>query len=83
MLNTMLYGIIHNMDNLTFEFVVYILHACAYKWAVLPSVAYKKLSDSGCISQLLVPYYDALHTQGTQYIVSDVEDYLCARGYKI
>ena len=74
---------ISTMDNQTFEFVVYILHACAHRWAVLPSAAYKKLSDSGCINQLLVPYYDVLHTQGTQYIVSDVEDYLCNRGYKI
>ena len=53
------------------------------KWSELPSAVYKKLNDSDCISKLLVPYYDSLHTQGTQYAVGDVEDYLSARGYKI
>lgn len=71
------------MDKLAFEFVIYILHACSQKWAQLPSAVYKKLNESGCINKLLVPYYDSLHTQGTQYIVGDVEDYLFARGYKI
>ena len=71
------------MDKDSFEFVIYILHACANKWSQLPSAVYKKLKESNCINQLLVPYYDVLHTQGTQFVVSDVEDYLSARGIAI
>ncbi len=71
------------MNKETFEFVVYMLHACADKWSQLPSTVYKKLKDSGCISKLLVPYYDILHTQGTAFIVGDIEDYLSARGISV
>ena len=71
------------MNQDTFEFVIYILHACANKWGLLPSAAYKKLKSVNCISGLLVPYYDSMHTQGTQYIVHEVEEYLSSRGVAI
>ncbi len=71
------------MSKDTFEFVIYMLHACADKWSQLPSVVYKKLQDSECISKLLVPYYDILHTQGTAFVVGDIEDYLAARGISV
>ena len=71
------------MSRDTFEFVIYMLHACADKWSQLPSVVYKKLKESDCISKLLVPYYDILHTQGTAFVVGDIEDYLAARGIAV
>ena len=67
------------MTKDVFEFVIYILHACANKWGELPVTVYNKLKNSNCISELLVPFYDVLHTQGTAFIVSDVEDFLKAR----
>lgn len=63
----------------SFEFVVYMIHACANKWNRLPSVVYKILKDSGCIQKFLVPNYDILHTQGTDFVVSDIEEYLNVR----
>lgn len=71
------------MKKETFEFLIYIFHACAEKWSILSSAVYKKLKDSNCISELLIPYYDILHTQGTSFIVGDIEDFLCARGFSI
>ncbi|MDD7417562.1 MAG: DUF3791 domain-containing protein [Treponemataceae bacterium] len=71
------------MSKDTFEFVIYMLHACADKWKKLPSVVYKKLKESDCIEKLLVPYYDILHTQGTAFVVSDIEEYLVTRGFSI
>ena len=71
------------MSKDTFEFVIYMLHACADKWSQLPSVVYKKLKDSDCINKFLVPYYDILHTQGTALVVGDIEDYLIARGISV
>ena len=71
------------MSKDTFEFVIYMLHACAEKWSLLPSAVYKKLKDSDCIQKLLVPYYDILHTQGTAFIIGDIEDYLSARGASV
>lgn len=63
----------------SFEFVVYMIHACANKWNRLPSVVYKILKDSGCIQKFLVPNYDILHTQGADFVVSDIEEYLNVR----
>ena len=71
------------MSKETFEFIIYMLHACANKWGKRPSAVYKKLSDSDCINQLLIPYYNVLHTQGTAFIVGDIEDYLSARGIAV
>ena len=71
------------MSKDTFEFVIYMFHACEDKWSQLPSVVYKKLKDSDCINKLLIPYYDILHTQGTAFVVGDIEDYLAARGNSI
>ena len=74
---------LRNLDKDTFEFVIYMIHACADKWSQLPSVVYKKLKDSDCIDNLLVPYYDIFKTQVSDFIVYDIEDYLAARGISI
>ncbi len=68
------------MDKESFSFVMYIIHACANKWGLMPSEVYQKLQSVGCIGNYLVPYYDILHTQGTGYIVDDIEKYLEVRG---
>lgn len=68
------------MNQDSFSFVVYIIHACANKWRSTPSEVYQRLKDSGCIDNLLVRDYDVLHTQSSSYVVSDVEDFLKARG---
>ena len=43
----------------------------------------QKIEKEGCVSKYLVPFYDVLHTQGVQYLVSDIEDYLKIRGVTI
>ncbi len=71
------------MDKDSFSFVVYIIHACAHKWNMMPSLVYQKLQSAGCIAGYLVPHYDILHTQGTGCVVDDVEKYLEVRGVVI
>ena len=71
------------MNKESFSFVVYIIHACANKWDMLPSKVYQKLQNAECIDRYLVPHYDILHTQGTDYIVDDIEKYLEVRGIAI
>ena len=71
------------MNKDSFSFVVYMIHACAGKWNMLPSEVYRKLQSAGCIEHYLVPHYDILHTQGTGYVVSDIEEYLELRGVAI
>jgi len=59
------------------------IHACADRWRKLPSDVYRLLKKSGCIDQYLVPNYEILHTQGTEYVVDDIREYLDIRGVKI
>ena len=71
------------MDKETFSFVVYMIHACAGRWKKLPSEIYHLLKSSGCIDQYLVPLYDILHTQGTEFVVDDIKEYLSVRGVRL
>ena len=52
------------------------IHACAGRWKKLPSEIYHSLKSTGCIDQYLVPLYDILHTQGTEFVVDDIVEYL-------
>lgn len=71
------------MDKDSFSFVVYIIHACANKWNMMPSLVYEKLKSVECIERYLVPHYEILHTQGTEYVVDDVKKYLEVQGVAI
>ena len=71
------------MNRDSFSFVVYMIHACSGKWNISPSEVYRKLQSAGCIENYLVPHYDILHTQGTAYVVSDIEEYLELRGVAV
>ena len=71
------------MSKESFAFVIYMIHACADRWRKAPSDVYKLLQQSGCIDNYLVPHYDILHTQGTDYIIDDVKEYLGIRGVKV
>lgn len=74
---------IENMNQESFSFVVYIIHACAGKWGILPLEVYRKMKRAECIDRYLIPFYDILHTQGTGYLVDDVKEYLENRGVMI
>ena len=68
------------MSKITFEFVIYMIHVCANRWNQSPSAVYRKLKETGCIGGYLVPCYDVLHTQSSQFVVDDIEEYLRVRG---
>lgn len=71
------------MTKEIFSFVIYMIHACARRWDMLPSEVYRKLRHSGCIDDYLVRHYEVLHTQGTEYLVDDIQTYLKTRGVAI
>ena len=68
------------MTETTAEFVIYIINAIANAQNLYPSHVYKVLHDTGCIQKYLVPFYDILHTMGTESIINDVQTYLSQRG---
>ena len=71
------------MNENTFPFVIYMIHACANRWNRTPKQVYRKLKDVDCIDRYLVPHYDILHTQGTDYLVDDIQEYLSVRGESV
>ena len=64
------------MDENSFSFTIYMIHACANRWNVAPSRVYQALKKSRCLDRYLIPSYDILHTQSTDYVVQDIEEYL-------
>lgn len=64
------------MDENSFSFTIYMIHACANRCNVAPSRVYQALKRSGCLDWYLIPCYDILHTQSTDYVVQDIEEYL-------
>lgn len=44
-----------------------------------PKEVYQKIEQEGCISKFLVPLYDILHTQSTDFVVQDIHDYMANR----
>ena len=68
------------MDENNFSYAVYMIHACANRWNVAPSQVYQALKKSGCLERYLIPCYDILQTQSTDYVVQDIEEYLEERG---
>lgn len=64
------------MNEDSFSFVVYMIHACADRWNTTPAKVYQAIKKSGCLDEYLVPYYDVLHTQSTDYVVQDIGEYL-------
>ena len=62
------------------EFVIYMIHCCANKLNIPPATVYKKLKEADCIRAYLVPHYEILHTQSSEYIMNDIQQYLKKRG---
>ena len=71
------------MTKENFSFIIYLIHACANRWNQMPSEVYQKLRRTDCIGAYLIPHYDILHTQGTEYLVEDIKTYLETRGVAV
>ena len=71
------------MSKDCFEFVVYIIHACARKWHRTPMEIYQIIEEKGCVSKYLVPLYDILHTQSVGFVVNDIQEYMANRGVNL
>ena len=67
------------MKKEVLEFIVYMIHACSKKWGISPAMVYRKLEEKNCIKKYLIPHYEILHTQGTGFVVEDIEEYIRIR----
>lgn len=71
------------MNDEIFSFVIYLIHACSDLWNVSPSKVYNALKKSSCLKKYLIPNYEILHTQSTQYLVEDISEYLKIRNVSV
>ncbi len=67
------------MTKDTYTFIIYMIHICSKRWHISPSRVYGLLKKSGCLTSFLIPNYDILHTQSSNFIAQDIEEYLKER----
>ncbi len=71
------------MDKKTLEFSVFLIHALADYWEQPYRVVYQVLNETGILDDYIVPCYDVLHTQGRQYLVDDITDFVKEKGVAV
>ncbi len=72
---------IGNKDEL--EFVIFCIENVAAYLNKDSRLVYQALNKSGIINQYIVPVYEALHSQGKEYIVNDIIDIMKERGVEV
>ena len=65
------------------SFAIYILYALAEKWKKTPVAVYKILNETGILDNYIIACYDMLHTQGKEYLVEDVTEYVREKGVNV
>ena len=71
-------------DKRELEFAVFCIENIALALGVSPEKGYIALSEnSDILNGYIVPCYDALHTQGKEYIVEDILALMEKRGVSV
>jgi hypothetical protein len=66
------------------SFAVFCIEGIAEKLNINGLGVYKLLTvDSKILDDYIIPHYDALHTQGKEYIVDDIIEVMKQKGIKI
>ena len=62
-------------------FAVFCIEALADELELTGDKIYKKLTEnSDILDNYIIPYYDALHTQGKEYIVCELKELMLKKG---
>ena len=63
------------------EFAVFCIENVADELERTGAQAYRLLTEkSGILDDYIIPCYDTLHTQGKEYIVNDIVEYMREKG---
>ena len=65
------------------NFSIFILYILAEKWKKTPSAVYKILNSTGILDNYIIAGYDLLHTQGKEYLVDDITDFVREKGVAV
>lgn len=61
-------------------FSIFILYALAEKRQMSPASVYKILNTTGILDNYIIRCYDVLHTQGKEYLVEDITEFVREKG---
>jgi len=64
-------------------FSIFMLYSLADKWNMTPAAVYKILNSTGILDDYIIRCYDVLHTQGREYLVEDITDYVKEKGVMV
>jgi hypothetical protein len=64
-------------------FIIFILYGLAEKWKKSPAQVYKILNTTGILDDYVIGCYDVLHTQGKEYLVEDITEYVREKGVSV
>lgn len=62
------------------NFSIFLLYSLADKWNKTPAAVYDILNSTGILDNYIIACYDVLHTQGKEYLVEDITDYVREKG---
>lgn len=65
------------------SFSIFMLYILADKWKMSPAKVYKILNATGILDNYIIQCYDVLHTQGKEYLVQDITDYVREKGVNV
>lgn len=66
------------------EFAIFCVENLAARLNVDPARVYRALTvDSDLLDSYIIPCCDALHTQGKEYILDDIQEVMRARGVTV
>jgi hypothetical protein len=69
------------MNTKELEFAVFCIENTADELGVTGAEIYRLLTEKSCIlDDYIIPCYDTLHTQGKEYIVNDIIEYMREKG---
>lgn len=62
------------------DFAMFLMYRLSEAWGIPVASVYRKLEGCGALSNYIFPFYDVLHTQGSEYLVEDLTEYVRRRG---
>ena len=67
-------------DKEVLEFVTYCISKLGQFLNMPQSEVYKRLKNSGILTDYIIPSYDVLHTFSSRYLVEDITEFMKEKG---
>lgn len=65
------------------SFSIFMLYSLADKWKMSPAKVYKILNSTEILDNYIIKCYDVLHTQGKEYLVENIIDFVRGKSINV